>query len=666
MTATLTSMAILKVNADRRGRDTLDNFLPIVLDRLYHLPGKEPVVSLVDLRTAIGEEYGLWLPGGVLQTLTKRLARKGLLRREAGVLHVDADRITDYDLTPVRTEIRRAHGSLVQAGVKYAADQFGRILSSELFEAALQRFIQANAAPLLATIVDGHSLADPPISVTPELDLVVAAFIAQLAEAEPEEFRHLSDIVKGSILATALYFPSQSIFEQRLSKVAIYLDTPVLLRAIGASGPDLQALAAEVIALGIAEGAQIRCFSHTLVEVQGVLSACAAAVRTRRGYYYGEAAEYMVSTSWEYSDVVALSDDLEATLNRLGVSVVDKPEHEERLTLDEVRLEESLQSEVHYRSEAARRKDVDSVTAIYRLRRGTETISLARAKAVFVTSNYSLSRAVRKYMRLEEGDRETVPLCVPDYVVTSILWLMRPIVAPDLPVQSLIADSYATMQADQATWHQYVVKIEELKQAGRISDDNYLLLRQSLQVRALILVDTGSDPEAFTEGSAERVVARARENITAEAQAEARAARDREVVARAELVRVKAESDARMAAQRRIAEATALRLDDAVDRVARVVAVGVLAIFAIGAAVGAVYSIPAITDSLPAGLIGLIISVCVIIFAALGFVGILTERGFPWAARRIQAAAAKPIRRWLLRAPAGGRTADTTRADTAL
>ena len=80
----IVSMAMLKVNADSVGMSVLENFQPFVLDRLYH-SGTE-AVSAPDLRSAISTEYGVDIPTAVIQTLTKRIARDGLLTRDYGIL----------------------------------------------------------------------------------------------------------------------------------------------------------------------------------------------------------------------------------------------------------------------------------------------------------------------------------------------------------------------------------------------------------------------------------------------------------------------------------------------------------------------------------------------------------------------------------------------------
>ena len=394
------SMAILKVNADRLGQDILSHFEPFILDRLYH--SGENVVSIPELRDAVLSEYGIALPGGVLQTLTKRSARLGLLRREHGVLHIDRDTLASHDLSGVRATASRQYGSLLLAGSEYARRQFDLEITPQEFGKSLWAYIEANTAPLLSTVVDGRMLVRSESGLNAGLDYVIASFVVDASQNNDLNFEQLSTVVKGAVIASALYFPDPTDLDRRLDGLKVFLDTTILLRAIGACGPDMQKLATDILSLGVARGATMVCFEHSIRELRGVLNACESAVKRRTGSYFGEATEYMVTAGWTYSDVVQLSDDLEDRLISMGIAISATPPPVERLTLDEPRLEELLQETVHYLHQGARRKDVDSITAIYRLRDGREVTSLARSRAIFVTPNTALVQASRAYSRIED------------------------------------------------------------------------------------------------------------------------------------------------------------------------------------------------------------------------------------------------------------------------
>ena len=111
MTDAAVSMAILTVDANRLGRGVLSRFEPMVLDRLYH--SRTDVVAIPDLRQEIEDEFGLGMPGTALQTISRRAARKGVLKREHGVLHIDRGRLAKFDLSGVRAATSREYEALM-------------------------------------------------------------------------------------------------------------------------------------------------------------------------------------------------------------------------------------------------------------------------------------------------------------------------------------------------------------------------------------------------------------------------------------------------------------------------------------------------------------------------------------------------------------------------
>jgi len=203
-------------------------------------------------------------------------------------------------------------------------------------------------------------------------------------------------------------------------------------------------------------------------------------------------------------------------------------------------------------------------------------------------------------------------------------------------MKSLIADAFTAMRAEQSTWHEFVDKIDWLRERGAVSEIDYVLLRQSLQTRALILVDTGRQPEAFTEASVERVLAKAHRNIAAQALDDAATAREDATIARAAEERERLEKESLVAAQVRIAAARQQRLESGVDRITRLVTVGLMSVLGIVALIGAIFSIPGMADGRTSGTVGLGVSACVVVLSALGLYSIVTERGFPWASRELQ------------------------------
>jgi hypothetical protein len=182
-----------------------------------------------------------------------------------------------------------------------------------------------------------------------ETEFVVASFIAHLLERDPDGFGYLESVVKGSMLASALYLPDLGRVQKRFDGVVLYFDTPLLLNALGYTGEESQLAARELMDLAYELGASLACFERTVTETEGVLIGAAGALRTRSKYtpQVGTVAEFFIGQGLQPSDVEVLVGRLPENLRALRVRVQDPPPHVAGLTVDEAALEEALQKAVH-------------------------------------------------------------------------------------------------------------------------------------------------------------------------------------------------------------------------------------------------------------------------------------------------------------------------------
>ncbi len=637
------SMAILTVNQDRLGKDVLARFEPIVLDRLYHSEGQHLVLSA--LQSQIRDEYGITIPASALHTISKRLSKQGLLTRNHSALSVDRDALVAFDLTTSRRNVERQYEALDRSGRAFASGTMGVEMAEGDFGAALWDFIRRNSAPLLKTVVDGRPLVAAAGANQESLEYVVAPFIVDAYATNPQVVDQLDSIIKGAVIASALYFPDPTDGSRRLDHVDFFLDTAILLRAVGACGPELQSVATDLLTLGSDRGARFKAYEHNLKEVRGVLAAAQAAVQRPSRGYYGEAVEYMVTEGWGYSDVVMLEDSLEDRLATLGVAVVATPPHQRDMTIDEIGLEDLLQEKIGYSNEATRLNDVDSLAATFRLRGGKSVQNLAGAKAVFVTPNVTLAGTARVFFKAE--GRGAIPICFLDHELTTLLWVTQELHAPNLPLRSLVADSISAMRVDDHVWRLYVEKLDVMRDRKAVTANDYVLARQSLQVRSLIMLETDSNPELFTEGSLKQIIARVHASISAEEQRKTEAAQHEAESERQARIEQEAGLLAQVAEKDRLFRVERAKTDAAADRIARTATLALFTIATILAAVGTFVVQPWASGWKPGGIAGAVVGGLIVLVGLLSLAaavfGWSLALAYPWVHGLIR----KRVLRWL-------------------
>jgi hypothetical protein len=334
----------------------------------------------------------------------------------------------------------------------------------------------------------------------------VAAFIRNLQDTHSGDFEYLETIIKGNMLANAIFLPDPSQAQRKFRKTEIFFDTSFLMYALGHAGEARKAPCTELLELIYEGGGELRFFRHTLNEARGALDACA--LRIARGETresYGPSMEYFLTMGYRASDIELFSISLERDLANMRVKIVDRPSYEREFVIDEPGLTEALKKEIHYRTPQPLVRDVESIAAIMRLRRGLRTIYVEECRAVFVTTNSGLAKVARDFLADELGHGSVAP-AVTDYAMTNLLWLKRALEAPDLPRKRVIADCYAATQPEEHLWKKYLVEIEKLEAAGQVNREDVFILRHSIEAKSALMDLTLGEEQAFTQGTVTEIL----------------------------------------------------------------------------------------------------------------------------------------------------------------
>jgi hypothetical protein len=254
------------------------------------------------------------------------------------------------------------------------------------------------------------------------------------------------------------------------------------------------------------------------------------------------------------SDIESIIARLEELLRSIHVRVKPKPEHTEELGLNERRLEQILDDEIPGIKLDAKRHDIDSLTAIHRLRKGKRYSDIERSKFIFLTSNIPLARASARFFK-EQYEESAAPLCINDHMLATLAWVKNPSYVADFSKNRLIADSYVALSPSSDLWRKYSDEVSRLKEMGNLSDDEYQVLRYSLVARKALMEATLGNPEAFTEGTVEEVLERARANIRKGVEDQLKGEVERREVAESETMNYRAWHEERLARVTSIASA---------------------------------------------------------------------------------------------------------------
>ncbi len=244
-TSTLVGLAILKSNADVPASGYIDYFSPFVLDSIAR--SDSDTVNAFDTRASIQESFGLVLPIPVIEILLKRASRDGYLERRNRTYTRRSDPLRASVFPKKRAEAQRHNKLVVSSLRRFAKNKdASKNWSDSDAEEKFVGFLRERSFSIVAAAVNG----DAPVQTAPlrsDDGYLVHLFVLECFEREPLVFEAIEIAAKGSMLADALYFSVEQDLKEKTKKLSIYLDTPLLLNALGYAETSVDTQSAPVV-----------------------------------------------------------------------------------------------------------------------------------------------------------------------------------------------------------------------------------------------------------------------------------------------------------------------------------------------------------------------------------------------------------------------------------
>ena len=160
-------------------------------------------------------------------------------------------------------------------------------------------------------------------------------------------------------------------------------------------------------------------------------------------------------------------------------------------------------------------RDIESIYSICKLRKGHIAYTLKDASHIFITTNNSLAR-ISGNVQSEDNAPFSVPPCITDLLIGTLIWLQQPTKMLNLNRKRLIADAYAAIQPDRALIKRYLTEVDALKRKGEISNDEYYLLRSNRVSFNLLSEKTKNDSHNFESRTTREIMDELNKNHMAE------------------------------------------------------------------------------------------------------------------------------------------------------
>lgn len=476
----LAAIAILQARLDEN-LDYFDMFLPLVLGCIHNMENLEDGLSATDIHHQLAKQCDVEIPEETCKILLTRAKKAGALNRNAGRYFVnDAFDFGPYDFQVARSDSYRGYLELGKSFSDYLRSEYQVEVDAEQSIERLLQFLDARQVPLaLDPSVIGNLNS---IDHLTKSERQTARFVVHACSEEPRNRLLIAGIVQGLVMKQALFLPEITGSKRKFDGLTAYLDTKVLLGALGYEGEASHSSAMLFLETARGAGISLAAFEGTLQEIRRILDVYVDRLGTSAGVrslLQTDVSRHFLKSRYTPADIIQMRALMANQVQRLGVRVVEYPTHVADYTEDEMSLANCLRDKrdndrpwEHSRDVLRDHRvshDVNAVAAVMTLRKGRNSRTLDDARAVFVTKSSAVLRQVVGWFQAQ--GRSGVPPVVHQFWLSSVLWLKGRQVSSDAMLGELVALCQGALLPRASTWQRFSERLADLVESGDLDSD---------------------------------------------------------------------------------------------------------------------------------------------------------------------------------------------------
>lgn len=500
---TIIGYAILSVNINSNDHTFLDYFTPMVSESLR--VSTSDYITLEEINGDLYRNFGINIPQLVIRTILNKLRKKGHIIYDPTnrAYKPNRDVLDQTNFKEKQLQKLGNHQTLLSELQIYFLEQFGLHVTLETTEKFFEDFLSEMGLNLSSS---GNRELTEPENEKEKIKYMVSKFIKKIESDYSPTYKYFESIVMGNMLATAMYFSEPDKIQQKFKNTEIYFDAPFIIFALGYAGKLREEPCSELIKMLKDNRAILRCFQHSVEEIKDILNGCINKLENGVTDNFGTI-EYFLQKKYDKSDILRLIYGLENEITqRLRIKIVEKPDYEKQeFNIGEKDFTDFLNENLRYKHKNSLDRDVESIHAIERLRKGKKSTTIENSRAIFITNNERLSNQTKRYFK-PIYNSSMFPPVLTDFVLTTLLWVKNPNIYPNLPRKRIIADCVASMQPSERLIKLYMETINNLKEAGELKEEDYALLRVSQEARVILMEKTQGDEEVLTNAKIFEIV----------------------------------------------------------------------------------------------------------------------------------------------------------------
>ena len=526
----LSTLALLKTNFDA-GHDHIEMFLPFVLDAIGNF--SEESFKVTDLAEALTSRLRLQVPHDAVKTLLARAIKRGFLRRDYGRYWPVQGKTPKTNLLKQLNALKAVHLYLGQQFCDFASERNVSLTDPEEALAMILDFLERNHVSML--LEDPTPVqSDNSVFTTPSKNSrLVARFVQERITADPTLTNILQQVIQGLVLQKTLLLRDIAQVRRKFRDFRVFLDTRILLQALGYQGESARVAAKEMIEMLRHNEATVEVFRDTVDEIKNMFDVYVNRIGTaqdRESLYPNALTHFFLTNRYSPSDIVTAIATLEIYIGKLRITIRDRPKRQVRYTLNEDDLSHRLAKHGSPKFEPRVWHDVNCVAAVLTLRKGLMTDNLDAARVVFVTTTGLVVKNVKEWWieqiegeKLKTSSLRIIPPAIHQIALSNHAWLKNPASATSLKLHELTALCYVALQPSKTAWEQFIGHLRKLKESGIVTSQEVALVMAS-HLTEVSLAEAEEDGELDAE-TLDEVVNRVKSSYASLADAAAEKAK---------------------------------------------------------------------------------------------------------------------------------------------
>ncbi|KNC67654.1 hypothetical protein [Pseudoalteromonas ardens] len=479
MSSSVLAYAFLKAAFGRGLKSPIDAVEPLVKRALLDL--KHGQFEQAKVQTAIKKYFGVEIPLNVIRYTFKNISANTDLISLNKTTFIYERTKSEKGIEDVLNMERESKAQInrIKAILFDVIEEYSRFKFQA--EEVLEEWLDKSAISFLG----GKAQASNISNQDSELNRIVA-----IAINDPEHgktfIKDLTDVALGDALLRAIteiteydkHKSSQDMgsaivtFQSKMKGVEVYFDTKLVLRVLGYVNDEMEKSTNELINLCKSLDAKICIFSHTVSEIKKIINRVASGLVEGR-QVDGDLANHAFQRGISAGELLEYVIDLDDKLKQLGFEIKDAPTVELENSINESYLDTMVGSRLNQESDDARIADVNSICAIYRLRKGEAKRYLEKCNAIFITPNKALADTATSFFKnhyRDEGESNRVQHCMTDVVFATRLWTKLPTSLDKLPKNQIVAHAMSNLSINKEVKSQFQKHIGELIGEGKLTE----------------------------------------------------------------------------------------------------------------------------------------------------------------------------------------------------